>query len=101
MGEKLRKLRKEKGYTLDKLAELTGSSKSYLSELETRDNLGPSAQKLVKIADALSVSTHYLLDDSSEPGEEAGKDALLIKFNKLSPSDKRKIEKIIDMFIAG
>lgn len=98
MGEKLRKHRKENGYSLDKLAEITDSSKSYLWELENRNNRRPSAQKLVKIADALSVSTHYLLDDSSEPGEDAVRDALFRKFKKLSPRDRKKIEKIIDMW---
>jgi transcriptional regulator with XRE-family HTH domain len=34
LGEKLRKHRQEKGYSLDKLAEITDSSKSYLWELE-------------------------------------------------------------------
>lgn len=99
MGEKLRKHRKEKGYSLDKLAEITGSSKSYIWELENRNNRRPSAQKLTKIADALSVSTHYLLDDSYKPSEDAVKDALFRKFKKLSPGDRRKIEKIIDMWI--
>jgi len=39
LGEKLRRLRKEKGYSLDKLAELSGSSKSYMWELENKSNL--------------------------------------------------------------
>ena len=34
LGAKLKHHRLEKGYSLDKLAELTGSSKSYLWELD-------------------------------------------------------------------
>ena len=36
LGDKIRDLRKEKKLTLDKLAELTGSSKSYIWELENK-----------------------------------------------------------------
>ena len=51
LGEKIRKLRKEKGLTLDKLADLTGSSKSYIWELENKNPPRPSAEKLAKIAE--------------------------------------------------
>ena len=43
LGEKIRTLRKEKGYTLEKLAELTDSSKSYIWELENKSPPRPSA----------------------------------------------------------
>lgn len=98
LGEKLRKHRQEKGYSLDKLAEITDSSKSYLWELENRDTRKPSAEKLTKIAEALSVTTDYLLDDSSDPGEEVIKEAFFRKFNKLDPDDKKKIEQMVDMW---
>ena len=58
--------RKDKGYSLDKLAELTESSKSYIWELENRDTRKPSGEKLTRIARALEVTTDYLLDDSEE-----------------------------------
>ena len=57
LGEKIRHHRQEKGYSLDKLAELTESSKSYIWELESRDTRKPSAEKLTRIAQALSVTT--------------------------------------------
>ena len=98
LGEKLRKHRQEKGFSLDKLAEITDSSKSYLWELENRDTRKPSAEKLTKIAEALSVTTDYLLDDSSEPDEEVVKEAFFRKFNKLDPDDKKKIEQMVDMW---
>jgi transcriptional regulator with XRE-family HTH domain len=98
LGEKLRRHRQEKGFSLDKLAEITASSKSYLWELENRDTRKPSAEKLTKIAEALSVTTDYLLDDSAEPGEEVVKEAFFRKLSKLEPGDRRKIEQLVDMW---
>jgi transcriptional regulator with XRE-family HTH domain len=45
LGEKLRELRKQRGLTLEKLADLAGLSKSYLWELENRESQRPSAEK--------------------------------------------------------
>lgn len=61
IGERLKTLREERGYSLTKLADLAGVSKSYLSYLERdlRDN--PSLQFLSKIADALDVTLEYLI----------------------------------------
>ena len=59
LGDKIRKHRLEKGYSLDKLAELTDSSKSYLWELENRDTRKPSGEKLTELTPSvcpLSVS---------------------------------------------
>jgi transcriptional regulator with XRE-family HTH domain len=98
LGEKLRRHRQEKGFSLDKLAEITASSKSYLWELENRDTRKPSAEKLTKIAEALSVTTDYLLEDSAEPGEEVVKEAFFRKLSKLEPGDRRKIEQLVDMW---
>jgi len=93
---KIRKHRLEKGYSLDKLAKITDSSKSYLWELENRDTRKPSGEKLTRIAEALSVTTDYLLDESAEPNENVLREAFFRKFNKLDPNDQKKIEQMID-----
>ena len=62
LGEKIRELRKEKGYSLRKLAELTNSaSHSYISSIE-RNEYEPSLKIIRDIAHALEVPTAYLLD---------------------------------------
>jgi transcriptional regulator with XRE-family HTH domain len=96
LGEKIRRHRQEKGYSLDKLAELTESSKSYLWELENRDTRKPSAEKLTRIAQALSVTTDYLLDESATPDEPVVREAFFRKFTKLDADDQKKIEQMID-----
>ena len=98
LGEKIRRHRQQKGYSLDKLAALTDSSKSYIWELEDRDTRKPSGEKLTKIAEALSVTTDYLLDESAEPGEEVVKEAFFRKLSKLDPEDRKKIEQLVDMW---
>jgi len=98
LGDKIRRHRQEKGYSLDKLAEITESSKSYLWELENRDTRKPSAEKLTRIAQALSVTTDYLLDESATPNEEVLKEAFFRKFSKLDVEDQKKIEQMIDVW---
>lgn len=98
LGGKIRHHRQEKGYSLDRLAELTNSSKSYIWELENRDARKPSGEKLTKIAEALSVTTDYLLDDSAEPSDEVIKEAFFRKLTKLDPEDRKKIEQLVDMW---
>lgn len=95
-GEKIKRHRMEKGYSLDKLAELTDSSKSYIWELENRDTRKPSAEKLTRIAQALSVTTDYLLDESAAPDEKVLQEAFFRKFNKLDLDDQKKIEQMVE-----
>ncbi len=56
LGDKMRALRKEKKLSLEQLAELTDSSKSYIWELENKDVPRPSAEKIGRIAAALEVT---------------------------------------------
>ena len=50
LGEKIHNLRKLKKLSLDQLAELTDSSKSYIWELENKDAPNPSGDKIAKLA---------------------------------------------------
>lgn len=96
LGEKLKKHRTIKGYSLDKLAVITVSSKSYLWELENRNARKPSAEKLSKIAQALGVTTDYLLDDKATVDEGVLQEAFFRKYNQLENNDKKKIEQMIE-----
>jgi transcriptional regulator with XRE-family HTH domain len=97
LGDKIRTLRKEKKLSLEQLAELTDSSKSYIWELENKDDPKPSAEKIGKIATVLEVTTEFLLSDStSTPDEEVIDEAFFRKYKTMSEPDKKKIRKIID-----
>lgn len=99
LGDKIRDLRKEKKLTLDKLAELTGSSKSYIWELENKTPPRPSAEKLSKIAEQLGVTIEYLLDEKNQLKAEDAVDAEFYrKYRNLSDETREKIRTITNMW---
>jgi transcriptional regulator with XRE-family HTH domain len=96
LGDKIRGLRKQRGLSLEQLAELTESSKSYIWELENKDNPKPSAEKISRIAEVLKVTSEYLMDDritEFEPSEEDR--AFFRKYRGLSPETKKKLDDIL------
>ena len=97
IGEKIKALREEKGYTLDELAQRAGSSKSYVWELENRNPPRPSAEKLAKIAGALEVTMDYFIDDEI-PEEDATDIAFYRKYRKMGPQEKKKLRKMIEIW---
>jgi len=97
LGDKIRALRKQKKFSLEQLAELTDSSKSYIWELENKDDPNPSAEKIAKIAGVLEVTTEFLLTGSIvTPDEEVMDEAFFRKYKTLSEPDKKKIRKIME-----
>lgn len=98
VGEKIRQLRKERKVSLERLAKLTDTSKSYLWELESRDVINPSAEKLVSIAEVLKVRPEFLMDDrltKLEPSE--ADEAFFRKYRGLDRRTKRKLEQFLAM----
>ena len=97
LGDKIHALRKQKKLSLEQLAELTESSKSYIWELENKEDPKQSAEKISKIAAVLDVTTEFLLTESSATPDEAVLDeAFFRKFKAMSEPDKKKIRKILD-----
>jgi transcriptional regulator with XRE-family HTH domain len=98
LGEKIRELRKAKGYTLDRLAEVTESSKSYIWELENKSPPRPSADKIAKIAAALGVTADYLMDPTETVKvEDATDNAFFRKYRKMDPATKEKVRRMVDL----
>lgn len=98
-GKKIRLLRKEKGYTLEKLAELTDSSKSYIWELENKDPPRPSADKITKIAGVLGVTTEYLMSKSQKPPSDTVLDAVFFReYQDLDETTKEKIRELVNVW---
>ena len=63
IGRRIRALRKEKGFTLAKMAELCQCSSSLLSQIET-GAVNPSFSTLKSISDALGISMASLFETS-------------------------------------
>lgn len=96
LGEKIRKLRQEKRLSLDQLAALAETSKSYLWELENRDTANPTLDKVNKIAGVLGVTSEFLFDNrETSPSEEVADRAFFRKYQKLPAETKQKLNEIL------
>lgn len=69
IGQKVRKFRKEKGYSQEELAELVGISVTHMSHIET-GNTKLSLPVFVSLAEALDVRTDELLHNSDDVSRE-------------------------------
>jgi len=95
--EKLKKARKSKKLTLEKLAEAIGSSKSYMWQLETNPDIKPSAELLDKLAKALDVTVNYLTDpEMKEMTEEQEALVFFRSFKDLDKTSKEMIKQQIE-----
>ena len=99
LGEKIKRLRKEKGFTLEELGNLTDSSKSYIWELENREPPRPSAEKISKIAEKLGTTIEYLLDEEEAVDQEEAADANFYrKYRKMNSQTKEKIRQMVKLW---
>ena len=65
LGERLRAIREEKAISLSKLAEKTGYTKSFISQVEM-GKVSPSLSKLKEIADGLNSTVGLLIGESEQ-----------------------------------
>ncbi len=79
VGERIRHIRAERGWTQDRLAEAVGVSRSAVAQWET-DRVGQVRTNLTRIADALDVSVEFLLhgDDKRAPISAGSGDELAL-----------------------
>jgi transcriptional regulator with XRE-family HTH domain len=95
VGSRIRTLRLRKGLTLDQLAEKSGTSKSYLWELENKDPPRPSAEKLDLIAKALEVTVDYFMGSDTPEDLQAAEDrAFFREYERMSPPLKEKLRQM-------
>ena len=102
-GQKLKRLREEKGFSQQSLAEQAGVNKMLISKYETGRST-PSMENLGRIAKALDVTVDYLVfDNVPSKGRVEFKDLeLLEKFRQaedLSEEDRKTIKTLVDAII--
>ncbi len=99
IGENIRRLRKEKGWSQRKLSELSGVSHTQIANYET-NRTKPTLETIVKIANALDVNISELLDyqkfiDNSDWKYDLKKDPLVNEllnlFYCLNNNGKKKV----------
>lgn len=96
LGEKIRAERKRLKLTLDQLAEKTGSSKSYIWELENRPVVRPSAEKISRIAEVFGVTVEFLLDDQKQELSSSEADQVFFRrVSQLDPVKRVQLEKFL------
>jgi transcriptional regulator with XRE-family HTH domain len=61
ISENLKKLRKEKGYSLEKVSKLADLSLNTVAKVESGANTNPTIDTLMKIANALQIDLNDLI----------------------------------------
>ncbi len=97
-GEKLQKLRKEKGWTQEQLASQISISRQALSKWELGTAI-PDTENVVQISKLFSVSTDYLLYDEYESDDDVW--ATHASAQKVGSSDNNKTRVIVGVCMAG
>lgn len=95
IGVKVRVLRKERGLTQEKLAEMAEISINYLSKIENNRIKNVGVLITFRLAKALGVTSVYLM--GQEDMNELLDEEILGRLAECSPADKKKILKIIDI----
>lgn len=97
-GEKLQKLRKEKGWTQEQLAAQINISRQALSKWELGTAI-PDTENIVQISKLFQVSTDYLLNDEYESDEDLP--AVHASAQKISNTYNNRIRIIVGACISG
>ena len=94
IGARIKSLRKSKGWSLEKLADKAGTSKSYLWEIEkSRTNGGMSAVWLRDVAIALGTTASHL---TGEEAQVVGEDKAFVNaYMKLPDHEKLIMRKLL------
>ena len=87
IGARLREARRERGLTIDQLAQATGLTKGFLSQVE-RDLASTSVASLLKICAALGLRVGDLFDDDAESGLVRAGERPLLDFGGIGAEDR-------------
>ncbi len=90
IGKRIKALRKARGLTQQGLADRSGLSKSFISQVEA-GKAGVTAESLEKMGQALEIPGHFMMDHDlwkrEHPNQIAGKGALIVlaRAKKIEP----------------
>ena len=98
LGQKLRQIRAEKGYTQQSLAEKAGIGNVYLGEIE-RGLKMPSLNSFIRIIEALGVSADYILREELSSGKEYIYDEITQKMQNLTPKQRKTASDILNAYL--
>jgi transcriptional regulator with XRE-family HTH domain len=105
MGEKLRRLRKARGFTQTELAQAIGSSQRMITYYERHDGI-PAAPVVLKLAEVLGASPEEILGletgrkkTEPESPENIRLWRKLRQVEKLSPLERRQVVQFIEALV--
>lgn len=98
LGQKLRQIRQEKGYTQHALAELAEIGNVYIGEIE-RGLKMPSLHIFIKLIEALDVSADYILRDELPSGKHYIYDDITQRLKDLTPQQRKGAVDILDAYL--
>ena len=103
-AQRLRELRKHKDLSQTELGQLAGLHYTHIGRFE-RGTSRPSGDTLKRLADALGVTSDYLLDGAATEAAKARfEDRELLKqfqeVEQLPDEDKNVVKKLLDAFLA-
>ena len=97
LGDNIRRLRRDRGWTLGQLSEHTGIKIAHLSRLE-HDDADPKTSTLYKLMQALGVSPDTLLMDTDRLPPDPLLKQSLERVQTLTDAQKRHLVHMIDMY---
>ena len=104
IGERIRAVRREHGWTQDELANAVGVSRSAVAQWET-GRAGQLSGNLSRIAGVLGVGVEYLLhgDDKLAPRQAGSGDewALLRLYRECAPADRQMLLRMVRRLAAA
>lgn len=98
LGAKIREVRKECGYTQEKLAEMADIGTMYLGEIERGEKM-PSLKIFIQLIESLNVSADYILRNELSSGKEYVYNEITKKLDKLTPKQRKTAGDILDAYI--
>ena len=98
-GDRLQRLRNDQALTLEALAELIDSTKSYVWELENKPNIRPSAELVYKLAKALDTTVGVLLGEATVDDLSERDQVFFRSYQVLRPETKKRLSRIMDVLM--
>ena len=100
IGDKIRRARKEKGLTLEQLAEKCGVSPAFIRHIESSYKI-PSLPVFISICNAVGASPNYLLEEEFSNPNLKHCEGLLLQLDSLSlsPRQMKVLEAVLDAVI--
>lgn len=97
IGNLIKQFRTSKGYSVNKLANLSGISQSYLRDVELGKK-NPTVETLSYVCDALNISLADFFN--AYCNQEPSTNSLLLEIYRLSPYERKLLETLLHSMLS-